>query len=120
MSFLRGEYVRFGFNEVITPNLYNNELWKCSGHFPKYEKDMFLLDVDEQKWALKPMNCKSPQLAVLCTEFLLLFFFFSKVQDIVSCSSISLALIATFPFVSQTLGFFTETRKAEHSKDSLE
>ena len=48
--------MRFGFTEVITPNMYNNALWTTSGHFPKYEKDMFLLDVDKEKFALKPMN----------------------------------------------------------------
>jgi threonyl-tRNA synthetase len=57
IAFIRNEYVRFGFTEVITPNMYNNELWTKSGHFPKYEKDMFILDVDKTKWALKPMNC---------------------------------------------------------------
>ncbi len=56
ISFIRNEYVRFGFTEVITPNMFNNELWTTSGHFPKYEKDMFILDVDKTKWALKPMN----------------------------------------------------------------
>lgn len=57
IEFIRSEYKVFGFTEVITPNIYNNELWTTSGHFPKYEKDMFVLDVDKQKWALKPMNC---------------------------------------------------------------
>jgi len=56
MSFIRNEYIRFGFEEVITPNLFNNQLWLTSGHFPKYEKDMFILDIDKEKYALKPMN----------------------------------------------------------------
>ena len=56
MSFIRNEYINFGFTEVITPNMFNNNLWLTSGHFPKYEKDMFLLEVDKDKWALKPMS----------------------------------------------------------------
>jgi threonyl-tRNA synthetase len=57
MAFIRNEYINFGFTEVITPNMFNNNLWTTSGHFPKYEKDMFLLEVDKDKYALKPMNC---------------------------------------------------------------
>jgi threonyl-tRNA synthetase len=38
ISFIRAEYVHFGFSEVITPNLFNNNLWTTSGHFPKYEQ----------------------------------------------------------------------------------
>jgi len=46
-----------GFTEVITPNFYNAELWKISGHWKHYQTDMFLFDVEGQDFALKPMNC---------------------------------------------------------------
>jgi len=37
--------------------MYNSKLWEVSGHLANYKDDMFLLDVEKEKWALKPMNC---------------------------------------------------------------
>ena len=37
--------------------MYNSKLWETSGHLANYKDDMFLLDVEKEKWALKPMNC---------------------------------------------------------------
>ena len=45
------------YNAVISPNMYNSKLWETSGHWQNYKDDMFLLDVEKEKWALKPMNC---------------------------------------------------------------
>lgn len=42
---------------VISPNMYNSKLWETSGHWQNYKDDMFTLDVEKEKWALKPMNC---------------------------------------------------------------
>jgi len=57
MSFLREEYWKRGYNEVITPNMYNSELWKTSGHWDYYKDDMFTFGVEKDTFALKPMNC---------------------------------------------------------------
>lgn len=57
MSFLKEEYWSRGYQEVATPNMYNSELWKRSGHWQHYKDDMFTFDVEKDKWALKPMNC---------------------------------------------------------------
>ncbi|KND00849.1 threonine-tRNA ligase [Spizellomyces punctatus DAOM BR117] len=57
MELQKGEYRRRGFQEVITPNMYNTKLWETSGHWANYSEDMFVLDVEKEKWALKPMNC---------------------------------------------------------------
>ena len=57
MAFLRQEYWKRGYQEVGTPNMYNSELWKLSGHWQHYHEDMFTFDVEKDKWALKPMNC---------------------------------------------------------------
>ena len=54
---IRSEYQKRGYQEVQSPNMYNSELWKTSGHWQHYSDDMFVLDVEKQKWALKPMNC---------------------------------------------------------------
>ena len=42
---------------VISPNMYNSKLWETSGHWQNYKDDMFTLDIEKEKWALKPMNC---------------------------------------------------------------
>lgn len=44
-------------SSVISPNMYNSKLWETSGHWQNYKDDMFTLDVEKEKWALKPMNC---------------------------------------------------------------
>ncbi|KAG4423411.1 hypothetical protein IFR04_003515 [Cadophora malorum] len=56
-SFLREEYWARGYNEVISPNMYNSELWKTSGHWDYYKDDMFTFDSEKDTFALKPMNC---------------------------------------------------------------
>jgi threonyl-tRNA synthetase len=46
-----------GYLEVRTPLIYDAETFYTSGHFPKYEDLMFKLNVDDQPWAMKAMNC---------------------------------------------------------------
>ncbi|KAH6589050.1 hypothetical protein BASA61_005754 [Batrachochytrium salamandrivorans] len=53
----RSEYRKRGFHEVVTPNMYNTKLWEKSGHWVNYHEDMFSLEVEKEKFALKPMNC---------------------------------------------------------------
>ncbi|PQE13285.1 hypothetical protein CJF31_00008304 [Rutstroemia sp. NJR-2017a BVV2] len=57
MEFLRDQYWKRGYKEVITPNMYNSELWKASGHWAYYKDDMFTFPVEKDVFALKPMNC---------------------------------------------------------------
>lgn len=54
---LRAEYHRRGYDEVQTPNMYDANLWKTSGHWAHYQEDMFRLNLGQREWALKPMNC---------------------------------------------------------------
>lgn len=56
-TFLRSEYWRRGYQEVMSPNMYNSSLWKQSGHWQHYKDDMFTFKVEKDDWALKPMNC---------------------------------------------------------------
>jgi hypothetical protein len=44
-------------NSVGSPNIYNSKLWQTSGHWQNYAEDMFQLKVDEEQFAVKPMNC---------------------------------------------------------------
>ncbi len=58
IDFIRSLYPRYGYQEVITPQLFRTELFKISGHYELFGDDMFLLEGDEgEELALKPMNC---------------------------------------------------------------
>ncbi len=46
-----------GYTEVKTPQLFDAELWKTSGHWFKYRDHMFVTEAEGQPLALKPMNC---------------------------------------------------------------
>lgn len=59
LKFLREEYTKRGYQEVITPQLFNKKLWELSGHWEHYKENMFLLNVDNEEFSLKPMNCPS-------------------------------------------------------------
>ncbi|KAF2502637.1 threonyl-tRNA synthetase [Lophium mytilinum] len=56
-KFMRSEYWKRGYQEVISPNMFNSELWKKSGHWQHYKDDMFTFEVEKDQWGLKPMNC---------------------------------------------------------------
>ncbi|KAI0926473.1 threonyl-tRNA synthetase [Taiwanofungus camphoratus] len=57
VELMRSEYFKRGYQEVISPNMYNSKLWETSGHWQNYKDDMFTLTVEKEAWALKPMNC---------------------------------------------------------------
>jgi threonyl-tRNA synthetase len=54
---LQRELDRRGYQEISTPSLVKSDLWKQSGHWDFYEQGMFKLQVDEEDYAFKPMNC---------------------------------------------------------------
>ncbi|KAL4613200.1 hypothetical protein GN956_G22273 [Arapaima gigas] len=56
-DFIKEEYYRRGFQEVATPNIYNSKLWEISGHWQHYSENMFSFPVEQDIFALKPMNC---------------------------------------------------------------
>ncbi|AEO54072.1 hypothetical protein MYCTH_2114926 [Thermothelomyces thermophilus ATCC 42464] len=69
VDFLRQQYVRYGFQEVITPTIYKKALWAKSGHLENYADDMYTVTStspsraevteggEEAEYGLKPMNC---------------------------------------------------------------
>ncbi|GAV08943.1 hypothetical protein RvY_18561 [Ramazzottius varieornatus] len=57
VEWIRHEYRKRGFQEVISPNMYNSKLWELSGHWQHYADNMFQTEVEKEKFALKPMNC---------------------------------------------------------------
>ncbi len=46
-----------GYQEISTPSLVNKRLWEESGHWDHYRENMFVVEVEEQVFGLKPMNC---------------------------------------------------------------
>lgn len=56
-DFIRKEYWKRGYEEVITPNMFNLNLWEISGHAQHYKDNMFIFDVENQEFGMKPMNC---------------------------------------------------------------
>ena len=59
LTFIREQYKKRGYKEVITPQLFNKELWEQSGHWKYYKDDMFIIMVEGHEHSLKPMNCPS-------------------------------------------------------------
>ncbi|CAB4289846.1 unnamed protein product [Prunus armeniaca] len=57
MEFIKHQYRDRGYEEVISPNLYNMKLWETSGHAEKYKDNMFSVEIEKQDFGLKPMNC---------------------------------------------------------------
>jgi threonyl-tRNA synthetase len=56
-EFERKEHIKRGYLPVITPHILRLDLWKKSGHWDNYKENMFFLEIDEQCYAIKPMNC---------------------------------------------------------------
>jgi threonyl-tRNA synthetase len=50
-------FVKYGYSEVITPQILDKELWRISGHLDNYREAMFFTDMDDREYAVKPMNC---------------------------------------------------------------
>lgn len=57
VDFMRRIYSKYNYQEVITPQVLDVDLWHTSGHYEKYHENMFFTRVDERDFALKPMNC---------------------------------------------------------------
>lgn len=62
-DYIRRQQTRGGYVEVNTPQVVDRKLWEASGHWEKYQENMFIVEVDEDHArekainALKPMNC---------------------------------------------------------------
>jgi len=55
--FVRESLEARGYQEISTPILVNKRLWEQSGHWEHYSENMFKVEVEEQLYSLKPMNC---------------------------------------------------------------
>jgi len=57
VDFWRGVHNRYGYEEIRTPIILNEELWHKSGHWDNYKENMYFTNFDETDFAIKPMNC---------------------------------------------------------------
>ncbi|MFZ4403522.1 MAG: threonine--tRNA ligase [Pseudobdellovibrionaceae bacterium] len=56
-SYLRDLYREYNYQEVITPQIFDSQLFHQSGHYDNYRENMFFTKVDERDFSSKPMNC---------------------------------------------------------------
>lgn len=56
-NLMREKLRKYHYIEVMTPQLFDKSLWELSGHWSKYQENMFALENEKRKMALKPMNC---------------------------------------------------------------
>jgi len=56
-DFWRQEHRRRGYQEIKTPIILNRSMWEQSGHWDHYKENMYFTKIDEQDFAVKPMNC---------------------------------------------------------------
>ncbi|KAA0252831.1 threonine--tRNA ligase [Acidobacteria bacterium ACD] len=57
VAYMREMYVKYGYREVVTPQVFDVDLFKRSGHYQNYRDNMFFTEVDEREYGVKPMNC---------------------------------------------------------------
>jgi len=57
IRFCRDQLVRRDYQEVMTPTILDQALWKRSGHWDHYRENMYFTTIDERGFAVKPMNC---------------------------------------------------------------
>ncbi len=57
VELMRRLYTRFGYQEVITPQILDVDLWRRSGHYDHYRENMYFARAEDRELAVKPMNC---------------------------------------------------------------
>src|SRR3972149_5146116 len=57
LDYWREEHVKEGYEEIKTPIILSSQLWKTSGHWDNYRENMYFVKIDEDDYAIKPMNC---------------------------------------------------------------
>ena len=57
INYWREVHRRYGYQEIKTPMIMNRKLWETSGHWDHYKENMYFTKIDEEDYAVKPMNC---------------------------------------------------------------
>ena len=63
ISYWREVHKRYGYVEIATPMILNRHLWETSGHWFHYKDNMYTTVIDDEDYAIKPMNCPGGMLA---------------------------------------------------------
>lgn len=63
LDYWREVHTKAGYEEIETPLILNRELWEQSGHWFHYKENMYTLKIDDQDYAIKPMNCPGGMLS---------------------------------------------------------
>ena len=61
-AFWRAEHRKRGYEEIKTPLILNEQLWRTSGHWDHYKDNMYFTKIDDEDYAIKPMNCPGSML----------------------------------------------------------
>lgn len=56
-NYMRDQLMRFGYQEIKTPQILDVSLWQKSGHWDKFQDMMFTTEVENRQYAVRPMNC---------------------------------------------------------------
>lgn len=56
-SYWREQHIKAGYQEIRTPLILNESLWHRSGHWDHYQDNMYFTKIDNEDYAIKPMNC---------------------------------------------------------------
>ncbi|MCA9400109.1 MAG: threonine--tRNA ligase [Candidatus Omnitrophica bacterium] len=56
-DYVREQHIQRGYDLVMTPQLLKGKLWEQSGHAGHYRENMYYLNIDDEEYAVKPMNC---------------------------------------------------------------
>jgi threonyl-tRNA synthetase len=56
-DYVRAQHMKRGYDFVMTPNILKGKLWEMSGHAGYYRENMYYFSVDQEEYAVKPMNC---------------------------------------------------------------
>ncbi len=56
-DYIRKEHLRRGYQLVVGPHVMKSDIWVRSGHFDYYKENMYIFKIENQEYALKPMNC---------------------------------------------------------------
>ena len=62
-KFWKEEHYKRGYEEIRTPLILNEQLWRTSGHWDHYKENMYFTQIDDEDYAIKPMNCPGSILA---------------------------------------------------------
>ena len=56
-SYLRTLLLESGYQEIATPTMLSDELWRRSGHYAHYKDNMYFCPIEDMQYAIRPMNC---------------------------------------------------------------